>query len=128
MAKKIPDAIMDVALAAIADAGDTLHACSGEPADYAGIAALTLGSVALTEGSGNGDYTIGNGDVSGRKLALAAQTIASATDDGNVTHLVIADAIGSVLLAVTTCASQAVLIGQQIDVDAYDPWVIMDPT
>ena len=40
----------------------------------------------MTAGDGNGDYTIANGDNSGRKVTLEAQTAVTLTDDGTITH------------------------------------------
>ncbi|MFA6290239.1 MAG: hypothetical protein WC637_00580 [Victivallales bacterium] len=126
MAKKIPDAVMDLALANIADNGETLYLCSDEPANYAGIAAVSLGSVALTEGDGNGDFTIADGTTSGRKLTLAQQTVAG-TANGTATHAVIADETGELIKAITTC-SIAVLNGSNSIVDEYTVWEIRDPS
>ncbi len=102
-----------------------MHVCSGEPANYAGIAAVTLGNVALTTGDGGGDYTIGAGDTSGRKLTVAQQTI-TPTGTGNVTHIVIADSVGSVLKVVTTCTSFAVAVGVDFNVAAFDVVEVRD--
>lgn len=125
MGKDIPDTVKEILLEDIADNGDIMHACSGEPANYAGIAAVSLGSVALTEGDGNGDYTLGDGDVSGRKLTVALQTI-TPTGDGNVTHIVIADSVAMVLKAVTTCTSFAVLTGVDFNIASFDICEVSD--
>ena len=127
MAKFVADEIMDVALNMIADIGDTLYACSDQPANWAAIAAISLGSVALTEGDGNGDYVVGDGDVSGRKLTLTAQEI-TASDTGNVTHLVIADDVAEAIAAITTCSSFGVTNGNPFDVASYTIWEIRDPS
>ena len=64
MAKATPDAVLDLILDNIATS-TILHVCSGEPANYAGIAAVSLADVVMTAGDGNGDYTKGNGDTNG---------------------------------------------------------------
>ena len=119
MAVNIPDAVKEQLLDYIADTGDTLYICTDEPANYAGIAAVEVGSVALTEGDGNGDYTIGDGDTSGRKLTLAQQTV-TPDDTDSVTHIVIADDVGEELLAVNTCSSYAVTNGVDVVIASYD--------
>lgn len=125
MGVKIPDAVKDVLLDHIADTGDILHACSGEPGNYAAIAGVTLGNIALTEGDGNGDYTKGDGDTSGRKLTLAMQTI-TGTDDGDATHLVIADSVAEVIKAITTCNAFTISTGVDFDLAAYDVVEVRD--
>jgi len=87
---------------------------------YAGIAAVELASHAMTEGDGGGDYTIADGDSSGRKLTVTAQSGVSVTATGTATHVVLADDVGSELLYVTTCTSQALTSGGSVDVPAFD--------
>jgi hypothetical protein len=87
MAKWSLDANMDAMLANIANNADALHVCSGQPANFEGIAAVELASVALTVGDGNGDYTVGDGDASGRKLTVAAQNGLTVDADGTATHI-----------------------------------------
>ncbi len=119
MGVNIPDNVKEELLEYIADQGDKLYICTDEPANFAGIAAVEIGSVSLTEGDGNGDYTIGDGDTSGRKLTLSQQTV-TPTDTDSVTHLVIADVVGSELLAVNTCTSYSVTNGVDVVVASYD--------
>lgn len=119
MAKWSLDANMDAMLANIADNADMLHVCSGQPANYAGIAAVLLAEVALTVGAGNGDYTLANGDTSGRKLTVAAQNGVSITASGTATHIALSDG-SATLYYVTTCTSQALTSGGTVDVPAWD--------
>ena len=79
MAKFTSDAVLDAALAKTATA-TRLSVTTGQPANFAGIAAVSLGNVALTAGLGGGDFSAAtDGDTSGRKTTLAAQTITSAS-------------------------------------------------
>lgn len=119
MAKWSLDGNMDAMLANIADNADMLHVCSGQPANYAGIAAVLLAEVALTVGAGNGDYTLADGDTSGRKLTVAAQSAVSITATGTATHVALSDG-AAVLYYVTTCTSQALTSGGTVDVPAWD--------
>ena len=118
MAKWSLDANMDAMLANIAQS-DMLHVCSGQPANFAGIAAVMLAEVALTAGAGNGDYTLANGDTSGRKLTVAAQSAVSITNSGTATHIALSDG-SATLYYVTTCTSQALTSGGTVDVPAFD--------
>ena len=124
MAKKFDDTVFDGALA-VADNATTVHVTSAEPANHAGIAAVSLADVTLTAGAGNGDYTIANGDVSGRKLTVAAQAGVTIDNSGTATHVVGTD--GSTLLWCTTCTSQALVAAGTVDIPAFD-LEINDPT
>lgn len=117
MAKFVLDAVLDAALAEIAT-GVALHVNTTQPADRAAAISDSLGTVALTAGDGNGDWTIANGDTSGRKITLGAQNIAAASGSGTATHISIID--GTRLLLVTTCTSQAITSGNPIAVAAFD--------
>lgn len=123
MAKNVPDAVQD-ALHDYIDLSNIMHLCSAEPANYAGIAAVSLGSVAMTP---NTDFTKAAGSVSGRKMTVAAKNAITITGSGNVTHLVLALTSDSTLRAVTTCTSQAVVAAQSWNVPAWDIEV-QDPT
>ncbi len=124
MAKFIDDSAFDAAIAVL-DNATTMHVTSAQPANHAGIAAVSLGSVAMTAGTGGGDYTIGNGDTSGRKMTVLTQTIASASASGTATHVCGTD--GTTLLWVATCTSQSITSGNPISVPAFDI-EIGDPT
>jgi len=120
MAKAVPDAVLDAALDTIALA-DELYVTSAEPANYAGIAAVTLvGPVTLTPGNGGGDFTIADGDTSGRKVTVAAQNGASVVATGTGNHVVLATGGATDLLRyVTTCASQALTSGNTANVGSW---------
>jgi hypothetical protein len=117
MAKFTADAVLDAALAKVATS-TRLTVTSAQPANFAGIAAVLLASVTMTAGAGNGDYTLADGDVSGRKLIVLAQNGVSVTASGNATHICLDD--GTTLLQVTTCTSQALTSGNTVNVPAYD--------
>ncbi len=121
----IPNVVYDAALAKIAT-GTRASFCSAEPANYAGIAAVSLAEATLTAGDGNGDWTIADGDTSGRKLTLAEQASVIPASAGTVTYLAIDD--GSTLLATTPVASQAVTTTQTWDNPATKVLEINDPT
>jgi hypothetical protein len=119
MAKATPDAVLDASLESIAES-DRLFLCSDQPANYAGIAAVALADVALTPGDGNGDFTIGNGDTSGRKLTVAAQSDFEVDTTGDADHIVLADVANTTLKYVTTCAEQTVTDGNTTSTAAFD--------
>ena len=106
------NAVFDAALAVIATCM-TMTLCSASPANFAGIAAVELGKATLTVGDGNGDYTIADGPVSGRKLTVAAQVGIVPTANGTVTHIAFDD--GVTLHEVVATTSQAVTTLQSWD-------------
>jgi hypothetical protein len=123
MAKQAPDATIDSMFDYI-DQCNIMHVCSGEPANYAGIAAVSLASVALTPDT---DFTKANGDTSGRKVTVAAKNAVSVTSSGTATHIAIANTTGSTLRYVTTCTSQALTSGNTVNIPAWKVEVA-DPT
>ena len=126
MAKACPDAVLDLILTGIA-LSDELFVCSGEPANYAGIAAVALATVALTAGDGGGDWTIAD-DTSGRKITLAQQADIPIDVTGTATHIAVAvGGATDVLKFVTTCTSQALVDTGTVTVPAFKI-NIPDPT
>lgn len=81
--KFVDDSVLDAGLAEIAT-GTRFTYNSAVPANFAGIAAVTLANITVTAGAGNGDFTLANGDTSGRKITLAAQTGVTLTGNGTV--------------------------------------------
>lgn len=123
MAKKVEDHFLDAYLNQL-DNCTTLHVTSAEPANHAGIAAVSLASIAMTAGAGNGDYTIANGDTNGRKLTVVQQASISITASGTATHVVLTDATN---IWCTTCTGQSLTSGGTVTVNAFDV-EIADPT
>jgi microcompartment protein CcmK/EutM len=117
MAKFTADAVLDAALAKVATC-TRMVVTSAQPANFAGIAAVALADVTMTAGAGNGDYVLADGDTSGRKLTVQAQTAVPVDATGTATHICLDD--GTTLLHVTTCTSQALTSGNTVNVPAYD--------
>lgn len=124
MAKAIVAAVLDAALAKIAT-GVRVSVCSGQPANFAGIAAVLLADDALVAGTGNGDWLIGAGDTNGRKVRMTQQSAVPIDASGTATHIAIDD--GAALLGVTTCPSQVLTSGGTVTVPAFD-FEFADPT
>jgi hypothetical protein len=115
VAKQAPDATIDAMFDYI-DQSSIMHVCSAEPANYAGIAAVSLASVALTPDT---DFTKANGDTSGRKVTVAAKNAVSVTATGTANHIAIARVADTTLRYVTTCTSQALTSGNTVNVPAW---------
>lgn len=122
MAKQAPDATIDASLDYIAGS-NVMVACSGEPANYAGLAAVSLADVAMA----GGDFTKANGDSSGRKLTMAAKNGVAVDNNGTATHVALANTATSTLRYVTTCTSQALTTGSTVNFPAWKI-EIADPT
>ena len=104
MAKWANDLMMDAALDYFA--GSTVMvACSAQPANFAGVAAVALADVAVAPG----DFTKANGDTSGRKVTVAAKASVPIDVSGTATHIALHD--GSTLRFVTTCTPLALTAG-----------------
>lgn len=114
MGKATPDAVLDaIADRIIADA-EFLIVCSGEPANYAGVAAVALADVAID----TSDFTKANGDTNGRKVTIGAQSAVPIDSSGTATHVVLVGFAS--LLYVTTCTSQALTSGGTVSTPAWD--------
>lgn len=113
--------VYDAALAEIAT-GTSLHLCNAEPATVANLSTMSLGSVTI-DGT---DFTIADGDTSGRKTTVAAQTGVSITADGTWTYMAISDGV-VILATVPLAASKVVYSGGTANVAAFDI-ELRDPT
>jgi hypothetical protein len=118
------DAAHDASLAYLATA-DRVDICVTDPAVYGDIAAATRGNYTLTPGDGNGDWVIGNGDVSGRKLTLQAQTGNNATGDGDANFL--AFSVGTTLLFTIPGDGDTLNNGSPVTIAATNVHEIRDP-
>lgn len=119
MSKWQNDSMLDAALNYVADNGSQLDVVSDTetPTDLSG----SLASTALTVGAGNGDYTLDDGDTSGRKLTIAQQADINVDASGDANHIVISDG-GSpaTLYLVTTCTTQTLTSGNTVTVPSFE--------
>lgn len=93
--------------------------CSGEPANFAAAnvgGGDFLGDVTMA----SGDFTISDGDTSGRKVAVASKSSVNVDNTGTANHVALLDTANSVLLYVTTCTSQALTSGNTITFPTWD--------
>lgn len=122
MAKVIPDAILDAMLDAAE--GTIMCVCSAEPTTYAELTSTYKLADVVIDGT---DYTAANGDSSGRKNTIQAQSAVPIDSSGIATHVGVGRTAGSVLLVVTTCTSQALTSGGTVDIGAWKQ-ELADPT
>ena len=118
MAKTVHNDVLDAALDEIATA-NIMTLCSAQPTTRTeAVTTYKLADIALTPGDGNGDFTIVDGDASGRKVTITAQADVDVDADGTGNHVALCD--GSDLLYVTTCTGIAVLDTGTVDFPAWD--------
>ena len=95
----VNDDVLDAALSEVKDNATFQHLCSQDPTSYAEV-----GTYSLANGSVTGtDFSIQNGDTSGRKLSIAEKTNGTITANGDGTYIAIVD--GSRLLSVKPTTS-----------------------
>lgn len=90
-------------------------ALNGQPASYAAADTGRLAEAPLA----NGDFTIAAGDMSGRKISIAAKSSLAVIAAGTADHVALLDATTSRLLYVTTCPAQALAPGGTVSIAGW---------
>lgn len=125
MAKELHDDLLDAALSYLSTNGNELVVCGTEPTTYTEAhTTYMLANTTLTGGSYTGPA---NGDASGRKITVNAQTSISPTSAGTGNWVCVTDTSNSKLLAKTSCPAKAFDTGDTLDIAAFDI-EIQDPT
>jgi len=119
------DAALDGTLDIIATC-TRVSICSAEPANFAGIAAVSLGNYTLTAGDGGGDWTIANGDTSGRKITLGAQSGNNGTATGAANFLAFDD--GTTMHWTIAADGDTVNSGSPVNISAVKVAELADPS
>ena len=120
MAKWQNDLMLDAALSYVDDC-TILTVCSAQPTTYTeAVTTYKLADVVMTAGAGTGDYTLANGDVSGRKLTVVQQNAIPIDTSGTANHVALSISGSSTLVYVTTCTSQALTSGGTVTVPNWD--------
>ena len=123
MAKTLSDAVIDGALDVAA--GDQISVCTTQPTDY--TEATATYKLAISTAVAGGDFVNANGDVSGRKMTVAAQTAVTIDTTGTALFVAITNLAGTLLKVVTTSTSQALTSGGTVDIGTFK-LEIADPT
>ena len=124
MAKTVHIDVLDGALNIIKNNCDKMTVCAGQPTTYTQAnVSNSLGEVAMV----SGDFTVGVGDVSGRKVRVASKSGVSVATGGTANHVALLDTANSKLLYVTTCTDQVLTGGNTITFPFWDI-EIADPT
>lgn len=119
MSKSQNDTMLDQALNWIINNCDQMIVCSSEPTTYTEAnSTYALADVAMTAS----DFTLGDGDTSGRKAAVAQKANVSIDTTGTAQHVALTGSISSTqtLMYVTTCANQSLTAGNQVTIPTWD--------
>lgn len=123
MAKTLSDAVIDGALDVAA--GDQISVCTTQPTTY--TEAITTYKLAISTAVAGGDFVNADGDTSGRKMTVAAQTAVTIDTTGTALFVAITNLSGTLLKVVTTCTSQLLTSGGTVDIGTFK-LEIADPT
>jgi hypothetical protein len=118
MAKLLPDTSIDGMHTWIRERITGISVCSTQPTSYA--EATSTYELATVNGLTSTDLTLGDGDTSGRKVTLSAQSSLTVDTTGTAAHVAWWGSSGSTLLLVTTCTTQALTTGNTVNVPAHD--------
>lgn len=117
MGKSVHDDVLDGALNIIKNNCTRITLCSQEPTSYTEAnATYALADVTVD----SSDFTNADGDTSGRKLTVAAQSGVSVDSSGTSNHVALLDVSNTKLLYVTTHTGQALTSGNTADIGAFD--------
>lgn len=119
MAKIVDDSVLDAALSEIKTKCTLMTVCAGEPLNFVEAnvgGAKFLADVAMAAP----DFTILNGDVSGRKVAVTSKSGITVDNTGTGDHVALLDVTNSVLLYVTTTTALGLTSGSSLTFGAWD--------
>lgn len=106
MGKSAHDDMIDGALNILKNNVTRLVICSTQPTTYTEANVTYALADVTVDGT---DFTLANGDTSGRKVTVAAQSSILIDASGTAQHIALLDVSNSKLLYVTTCTSQAIV-------------------
>ncbi len=114
MGKWVAEEVLDGALAIVVGANRAV-ALGSQPTTFAAAWSGRLAEATLTAG----DFSVGPGDSSGRKVTIAAKAGADVLVPGSATHVALLDTTGGRLLYVTTCPDQPLAMGGTVNFESW---------
>ncbi len=114
MGKWVADQVLDGALAVISTA-TRMVAVNGQPESYAAAWNGRLAEIAL----GSADFSIGQGETSGRRIVLSAKENATVLANGTADHVALLHTGDEQLLYVTTCPPQVLGAGGAVSFEGW---------
>lgn len=119
MANVVGDYVLDNGLNVLDTLADKIFLVSADPANYAGVAAVTLGNKTFAAGAAVGAPAAGTPN--GRKVSTTAITDGVVTATGTATGWCIVDSVNARLLVNgDLVASQAVTSGNSFTLPSFD--------
>jgi hypothetical protein len=110
MAKFCSSLILDAAATVIRDRAAKIAVCtSAAIATVDDVETYTLAVTTLTTGAGSTSFTIANGDVSGRKITISAQSSIAVASTGVAQQICLYTTIGTTALLYKTDATTPAL-------------------
>lgn len=114
MPKFASNDVLDGSLA-VASTATRMVAINGQPPSFAAAVSGTLAQTSLT----GADFSLAAGDISGRKVSVAAKSGLAVAAVGTADHIALLDVAGSRLLYVTTCPAQALVTGGTVNIAGW---------
>lgn len=114
MAQYIHPDVHDNGLVEIQTNAERCVVVSATTSSYANVAANTLADVALA----GGDFTIANGDVSGRKITCQAKSTTVSAEGDPVEILWVDDTNNRILMRTDETTSQTIYAGNPLNIPA----------
>lgn len=115
MAKWVSSTVIDAALSVVATA-DRMVALASQPSSYAEAVAGRLAEAEVAPS----DFSIGAGEISGRKVTVAAKGGLPVLAAGTASHVALLRTAGSALLYVTTCPDQPLTAGGTVNIASWN--------
>lgn len=115
MAKWVSSTVLDAALAVVATA-DRMVALPSQPASFTEAMTGRLAEAPVAPA----DFSVSAGDISGRKLVVAAKAGLPVLAAGTATHVALVQTASSALLYVTTCPDQPLAPGGTVNIGSWN--------
>jgi glutamate synthase domain-containing protein 2 len=115
MAKFASDFVLDASLSVVSQA-TRMVATVGQPTTYAAADAGKLVEAVMAPA----DFSVADGDISGRKVAVAAKLGLDVLTPGTADHVALLDAANQRLLYVTTCPAQLLPGGGTVNIAGWN--------
>ena len=119
------DAIIDGGPDAFGSLVTRVDVCTTEPTTHTeATATYSLGNYVLAPG----DWSVANGDTSGRKAIMAQQTGSNSTGTGAANFLAYTQTVGTLLHGVINADGDSITSGNPLTLQAVDAAEFRDPT
>lgn len=115
MAKWSNDAVLDQALNYVKNNAGTISVCRQQPTTSAEATSTYMLAQTTVAPA---DFTVSDGDTSGRKVRVGAKSGVSVVNSGTATHIALTG--GGSLLYVTTCTDHVLTAGDTVDIPIWD--------